>query len=249
MSNKSSPTSGVINRILGPSADILGKRLAKYVETKLDEADVWGSQKSEQRTQNIIDMLKLFKEEFNKLDPDNKKDISVNIVAPIIDNMMTYFEEPNYKEMFAKLLASSFDKQKEGKVRTCFVDIIKQLNSLDAQLLILLKEGRALPYVKIYGRNADNSLTPYFPDLFIYSQTESVTDFQVISSLENLVRLNLIVIRDDIICFDGEYDYFRNSNYYKTMELLIKKEGGTLEMKKYRVELTQFGRDFIYVCC
>lgn len=245
----SETTKGVLNKLLGPSADILGQRLAVYTEKKLNESPYWGPLKTEERRKNIIEMLKIFSEEFNKLSEENKKDISVNIVAPIIDGMMTYFEEPNYKEMFAKLLASSFDKTKDNAIRSCFVDIIKQLNSLDAKLLIMLKNGNALPYVKLFGASSDGTLTPYLPDLFIYSQTTNAVDYQVISSLENLVRLNLIVIRNDIICFDNDYDYFRATDIYKLREETSLKEGKTLQMRKYRVELTNLGNDFISVCC
>lgn len=244
----SDASKGVLDKLLGPTAKELGDRLAVYVRKKLDESAFWGQLKKDQCQNNLVETLKIFADEYNNIPEKDKKDISVNIVAPVIDSLMTYFEEPNYKEMFGKLLASSFNKQKEKDLHPAFTEIIKQLNNLDAKLLVIIKEGRALPYVKLFSRNPNNSITPLYPDLFIFKGDQNNFEFDVVTSLENLERLKLITIRNDILCFDKEYEVFKSRTLYKTHEKMLE-PGATIDMHKYRVELTQLGLNFINVCC
>lgn len=240
-------TTGVLNKLLGPSAEVLGNTLAQYTEKKLSESNFWGPLKSEQRRQNINETFKIFVEEFNKLEPQQKKELSVNIVAPIIDSLLIYFEEENYKTMFAKLLASSFDKSKSQNIHPSFVEIIKELNTLDAKILVMVSESNYLPYAKPFIEHHDNSLTPLFPDLFLKIDS-NYNEFQHISSIQNLERLKLITLRNDIICFDNEYDCLKQTSIYKCFEKMTN-QNDVLILKKYRVELTYLGKDFIKVCC
>ena len=244
----SDASKGVLDKLLGPTAKELGDRLSVYVTKKLDESAFWGPLNKEQCQNNIIETLRIFTDEYNNIPEEEKKDISVNIVAPIIDSLMTYFEEPTYKEMFGKLLASSFNKQKEKNLHPSFTEIIKQLNNLDAKLLVIIKEGVALPYVKLFRQNPDNSITPLTPDLFIFEGDQNNFGLDVITSLENLERLKLITIRNDIVCFDKEYEVFKSRTLYKIHENMLE-PGSTIKMHKYRVELTQLGLNFIHVCC
>ncbi|MFQ6792887.1 MAG: DUF4393 domain-containing protein [Thomasclavelia sp.] len=244
----SDTSKGFLNKLLGPSAEELGNRLSNYVEKKLDESAFWGPLKKKQCEENIIETLKTFANEYSNIPEKDKKEISVNIVAPIIDSLMTYFEEPNYKEMFGKLLAASFNRQKQKDIHPSFTEIIKQLNSLDAKLLIIIKEGSALPYVKLFGRNTDGSLTPFLPELFIYAGDKNYSEFDIVSSLENLERLKLITIRNDILCFAKEYETFKSRETYKIREQILP-PGAKIEMHKFRVELTQTGMNFVNVCC
>ena len=70
--------------------------------------------------------------------------------------------------MFGKLLASSFDKNKEHQIHPSFVSIIQQLNSLDAEILVMIKSADSLPYAKFFGVHEKNrTLTPFIPDMFL----------------------------------------------------------------------------------
>ena len=142
---------GVLNKLLGPSAEFLGKGLANYLKVKLSNSPYWGEETKKIQENNVKNTMNIFLENFNKIDDKDKKQLSVNIVAPVIDSLFTYFEEPNYKEMFGRLLASSFDKNKEKIIHPSFVSIIKELNGLDAQILVMIKDAECLPYAKLFG--------------------------------------------------------------------------------------------------
>ena len=241
---------GVLNKLLGPSAEFLGKGLANYLKVKLSNSPYWGEETKKEQEDNVKDTMNIFLENFNKIDDKDKKELSVNIVAPVIDSLFTYFEEPNYKEMFGKLLASSFDKNKEHQIHPSFVSIIQQLNSLDAEILVMIKSANTLPYAKLFEVYEDNStLSPFAPDMFALPGNENYSNFDVIASIDNLERLKLITVRKGIVCFDEAYEPFKQRDNYKIFEEIAKKENGHLRMDKYRVELTQLGLNFVSVCC
>ena len=240
---------GVLNKLLGPSAEFLGKGLANYLKVKLSNSPYWGEETKKIQENNVKNTMNIFLENFNKIDKD-KKQLSVNIVAPVIDSLFTYFEEPNYKEMFGRLLASSFDKNKEKIIHPSFVSIIKELNGLDAQILVMIKDAECLPYAKLFGVHEDNStLTPFYPHMFALPEDENHPGNEIVSSIENLERLKLITIRNDILCFKDAYTAFEMRERYKLYDQIIKQENGYLKMDKYRVELTQLGLNFVSVCC
>ena len=241
---------GVINKLLGPSAEFLGKGLANYLKVKLSNSPYWGEETKKIQEDNVKNTMNIFLKNFNKIDDKDKKQLSVNIVAPVIDSLFTYFEEPNYKEVFGKLLASSFDKNKEHKIHPSFVSIIQHLNSLDAEILVMIKSADSLPYAKFFGVHEKNrTLTPFIPDMFALPESENYSDFDVIAAVENLERLKLITIRKDIVCFDEAYESFKQRTKYKLFEETMRRENGYLRMDKYRVELTQLGSNFVSVCC
>lgn len=241
---------GVLNKLLGPSAEFLGKGLANYLKVKLSNSPYWGEETKKIQENNVKNTMNIFLENFNKIDDKDKKQLSVNIVAPVIDSLFTYFEEPNYKEMFGRLLASSFDKNKEKIIHPSFVSIIKELNGLDAQILVMIKDAECLPYAKLFGVHEDNStLTPFYPHMFALPEDENHPGNEIVSSIENLERLKLITIRNDILCFKDAYTAFEMRERYKLYDQIIKQENGYLKMDKYRVELTQLGLNFVSVCC
>ena len=243
-------TESVLNKLLGPSAELLGNGLANYLKDKLANSPYWGEETKKAQEENVKDTMNVFLENFNKIDDKDKKQLSVNIDAPVIDSLFTYFEEPNYKEMFGKLLASSFDKNKEHQIHPSFVSIIQQLNSLDAEILVMIKSADSLPYAKFFGVHEKNrTLTPFIPDMFALPESENYSDFDVIAAVENLERLKLITIRKDIVCFDEAYESFKQRTKYKLFEETMRRENGYLRMDKYRVELTQLGSNFVSVCC
>lgn len=241
---------GVLNKLLGPSAEFLGKGLANYLKVKLSNSPYWGEETKKIQEDNVKNTMNIFLKNFNKIDDKDKKQLSVNIVAPVIDSLFTYFEEPNYKEMFGRLLASSFDKNKEKIIHPSFVSIIKELNGLDAQILVMIKDAECLPYAKLFGVHEDNStLTPFYPHMFALPEDENHPGNEIVSSIENLERLKLITIRNDILCFKDAYTAFEMRERYKLYDQIIKQENGYLKMDKYRVELTQLGLNFVSVCC
>lgn len=73
-----------------------------------------------------------------------------SIAGPALQGLAFTHEEPNLKEMYLSLLATAMDGRVAADAHPAFVEIIKQLNSEEAQLLQeLLRTQGALPIVEV----------------------------------------------------------------------------------------------------
>jgi hypothetical protein len=77
-----------------------------------------------------------------------------------------------------------------------------------------------------------------------HTQTEELHLTEIVN---NLVRLGLIVMNQNVIELDYNYDNFKNHWFYKAV-LPTVEEGSKIDMRKYRIELTELGKDFVKCC-
>ncbi len=76
----------------------------------------------------------------------------MSIVGPALEASRYYIEEEELRKMFAKLIASSMNKNKSeiSITHPSFVEIIKQLTPLDAQILdFIINNNQTAPIVRI----------------------------------------------------------------------------------------------------
>lgn len=122
--------------------------------------------------------------------PDNFQTPNPSILLPAIDESLLYINEEEIKEMFAKLIASSFDKSKTEFIHPGFIGIIKQLSPLDAKVLTVIKETSSLQKFNGISLVDDNQRDRIIEMPF--------TDFDDIKqcalSVDNLMRLGLITV-------------------------------------------------------
>jgi hypothetical protein len=120
--------------LLSPAARELGDRLAtiaKAVKIALAplEAAVWGYDR-------IRDWLSL--RVTNLLAERGAKDIKqppLSVAGPLIMQMLFASEEPDLREMYAKLLTTSMDAQTTNVAHPSFVSVIAQLTPGEARIL------------------------------------------------------------------------------------------------------------------
>lgn len=98
-------------------------------------------------------LIKNYKEkiaqELIKIPEENIQEPKLSIVGPALEASKYYIEEEILREMFAKVIASSMDKEKNNAIHPSFVETIKQLSSNDALFLQEFKTANRLPYGKI----------------------------------------------------------------------------------------------------
>ncbi len=84
-----------------------------------------------------------------KIKPENIQEPKLSIIGPAIEASRFYIEEEELRNMFAKLIASSMDKEKNSIIHPSFVEVVKQLSSEDAIFLKEFQKYGRLPYGKI----------------------------------------------------------------------------------------------------
>ena len=67
--------------------------------------------------------------------PENVQQPNLKILGPSLEASRYYIEEEELRKMFAKIIASSLDNRKNNTIHTSFVEIIKQLDTLDSRIL------------------------------------------------------------------------------------------------------------------
>ena len=72
-------------------------------------------------------------------------------------------------------------------------------------------------------------------------------ELQLTQSVENLERLGLLIKNSNVIELNYDYEKFRNHWFYKALGLVFEAES-KINMKKYRIELTQMGQAFVSCC-
>lgn len=235
-----------------PISKSIGKNIGKAIDGAFGWIGVWGEK---QKVKQKI-YIEEFKEEINKglkdIPNDNIVEPKANIIWPVLETASYYYEEEYYKDMFANLIINSCKKDKAAIIHPGYIATIKQLAPLDAKLLKMFAYNSTYPAVEIRAKNnKDGTITPYLDFLFDFKDKDNEFSqddrLYLTKSIENLERLGLIIKNKDIIELGYNYDEFKENYLYKAYE--ENKEGNdNLEMIKYRIELTNYGRDFLDIC-
>lgn len=85
----------------------------------------------------VLELKKELEKNLNRIPINKLKVPKMSIIGPAIEKSKYYVGEDIYRKMFAKLIASSIDSQKEP--HHSFVNIIEQLSPLDAKNLLAFK--------------------------------------------------------------------------------------------------------------
>lgn len=147
------------------------------------------------------------KTELSRVEKQNLIEPKLNIVGPALEASKYYISSTEHRKMFAKLIASSMDKEKTNLVHPAFTEIIKQMSPLDAKLFqTLFKDSKIqIPKIKLRvevspanstGTTLLSSVLPstFYDDNFNYAGA--------IRCLDNLERHKLVTISDGEIKFD-----------------------------------------------
>lgn len=162
-------------------------------------------------------------ENASKIDPENLREPELKILGPALEASGYYIEDEPPRIMFAKLIASSMDKSKDNVRHPSYVEIIKQMTTLDAEnLLAIHLNGNIAPTCKIYAfqKHGETTITK-FSNLFLQNPKEK--DQRMLgASISNLERLGLISItyQEHIVPSDI-YQVFANTQEHTEVQRFI----------------------------
>ena len=136
--------------------------------------------------QDIHDCIKDIPPEAIQEEPD------ISLIGPALEASKYYVDKETPRKMFARLIAASLDKRKEDSVHHAFVEIIKQMNPLDARVLSSLHNSITLLHCIYPSKDrldkpqlvSDICISDTFPE---YKQNVSL-------AIGNLTRLGLLDI-------------------------------------------------------
>lgn len=158
--------------------------------------------------------------------PENIVEPKASVAGPALQGLAFTHEEPNLKEMYLNLLATAMDNRVADDAHPAFVEIIKQLNSQEAQLLqSILKNGPSIAIVEIRATNEVKSeWMSELRHLLNLTDTKSGMPVEVArlpAIVDNWVRLGLIeVYYDRSLAGEKVYDWVENRPEFQRVKML-----------------------------
>ena len=166
---------------------------------------------------------KKLEQEVLSIPPEHLVEPPLNILGPALEASKYYIEEESLRSMFAKLVASSMDDRKVDNVHPAFIEVIKQLSPLEAEIICSFKgQNRWQPIVNFgFWNSSDKTFGDIWRDN-VYLRWEDPRSFKQSSSITNLERLGLISISYDFdptslqaLQLQEEFDKLEELEFYR----------------------------------
>jgi len=238
-----------INKLLTPLASSAGKTLQDMWELVFGNFGNYVEKKRIVRLQALEDFKTSLETKVAAIPEERLCEPTLSIVGPALESSKYYFEEPDIREMFAKLISSAMDCETAPSVHPAFTEIIKQMSPLDAQNLSFFTGHLWLP-VADYQLNFDGGVSKtLYRNIFLSNPNVSDCIVQA-QSISSLIRLGLIdVSYENSLDSDSLYEGFEKTVLYchLSKEFLDGKRG-TLGIKRGLSWVTPIGKQFSRIC-
>ena len=217
----------------------------------------WADKKRFDRQLKFEDYKRKILTECGKIPDDKRQEPRLSIIGPALEASKFYIDEEILRDMFAKLIANSMNIDKQKFVNSAFVEIIKQMSPMDANILkTFIKQqqqpiSRFVEYREIPGQDIQKD--QYFPliDLvYTIPEVDSINNANLAMnsvSINNLSRLGLL---DCTLLGLGEC-LAEDNNYALHQQIMkdkVKPQHPNVDMIKGLVKITPLGSAFIKSC-
>lgn len=168
----------------------------------------------------------------------NIKEPQLDIIGPALEASKYYIDEPELRKMFAKLVASSMDASSSHVTRSAFVEFVKQMNPVDAQLLSYLSKKGQAPLGRIDNHFANNKGYNILFSSLLSNDVPISSDLRagLPSAIQNLARLSLVETTYSEFVVDLDYEnLFKKTTEYSDIETKQ-----TMDKKSFQDIINQF---------
>lgn len=191
------------------------------------------------------------KEKVKKIPNENLQVPPTMIAGPALEALRYTYDEKELREMYENLLASAMDNRKVSEAHPAFVDAIKQMSPLDAQVFLKIAEYIQVRCMSITFKikNSSKIYNNGMPDYFVEELCDLADPFLISTSLINLSRLGFLNIIDGTIN-DADYDIVKSHSYIQSRIKLFESFGKKFDVKykKQAIEMNNYGKQFAKVC-
>ncbi len=186
---------------------------------------------------------------------ERKKTPEPEIAVPLMQALNYTAQNETLREMYLNLLGNSMDSDKEKVVHPSFVELIKQMNSLDAKVFERLAKYQH--YQKIINPNISikdqgKFFTGATPEWFIGWTIENHDIFEISSSLIRLDKFGLIELMYDRTAGKDGYDDLKNSKVLNDILQRYQQANPSIELivnsTNSIVYVNEYGLQFKHAC-
>lgn len=194
------------------------------------------------------------KKKIKNIPEENLQVPPVKITGPVLEALRYAYDEDELREMYEEMLASAMDNRKVKQVHRSYVDAVRQMEPLDAQVLCRINNYNKITavHVKMYLAESQQE---YYIDAMPYHYNALLCDlgdpFQISASISNLLRLGLLISTLGILS-EGVAEQIEKEEYIqKRFELFSQQQGGAriaVSGDCDIISLDSYGRNFVDVC-
>ena len=236
-----------VNKLLVPVASSAGQTLQDAWELAFGGFGSFVEKKRAERMHNVEAFKKSLQNEVAAIPADQVCEPKLSVIGPALEASKYYLEEPELREMFAKLIASSMNTDTSELVHPSFTEIIKQMTPLDAQILVEIQS--IAPIAEYLTSDPDGGLFTAITNVFLNHPT--VKDEEKTSiSITSLARLGLVSVDYTKRLEKDLYTKFEQTPFYKDLQAEIQNRYPNLSSSVHPgvVQLTPLGHAFKAVC-
>ncbi|MGE7623587.1 DUF4393 domain-containing protein [Viridibacillus sp. NPDC096237] len=220
-----------------------------------NHVSLWLKKQEFRHQRNYEDFVNRTNAKVENIPQENLQEPEMYILGPAIEASKYYIDSEELREMFANLIASSVDSRANNITHPAFVEIIKQLSSLDASILKNFTFRKEFPIAQIRFTNDEGFYLIIYEHLMAFSNTNNEFEMRI-ASISNLQRLGLINIDYNVYLdnptyydFVEQHPAFIKANQSLQLEEYTRDGFKNYKVQKGSVNLTPLGQNFILACC
>ena len=174
------------------------------------------------------------------------------IVGPALEALRYTYDEAELREMYQNLLAAAMDTRTAAFVHPAYVDTIKQMSPLDANVLYEISKVGQCPAAKIVlttDKDPHLYIARALPELYVPLISGLGDPFLLSQSIINLSRLGVInVFESGMTGYD--YNALLEDEYILSVKEQYDQaeEGLKLILFERGIQINDYGDDFCKVC-
>lgn len=234
------PATKEVGNVLGRSAKALLFPIRGFL---------WGWEKIEQVVTEGVE------KRFEKIPEEKRKTPEPEIAIPIMQALTYTAQNETLREMYLNLLSNSMNTDKEKDVHPSFVELIKQMNSLDAKVFDKLSSVKGYqkainPNVSILEKN--QFFIDATPEWFMGWTIQGYDIFDVSSSLIRLSKFGLVELMFDRTAGKDVYQQLKEHQELKVILDKYKQSNPQLQLGITATEsiayVNEYGKQFKNAC-
>jgi Abortive infection alpha len=174
------------------------------------------------------------------------------VAVPTLEAIRLVGGEPELREMYANLLASSMNSQTATYAHPAFVEIIRQMVTEEARLFEYLARLKWAPMVTRAIMTQENP--PHYEVVDMgyittLSEEAGITKDSIGTSINNIIRLGLAVVhRDHALNPPSAYENLMTSEAIRSFVEAMERDGKKPIIFRHTLGLTSMGQQFAKAC-
>ena len=195
------------------------------------------------------------KKKLEKIPEERRKSPEPEIAVPLLQALTYTAQNETLREMYINLLANSMDKNHEKVVHPSFVEIIKQMNTLDAKVFEKLSQN--FSYQKIINPTIALKNEPKFfsnatPDWYMGWTIDGYSEFDVSASFVRISKFGLIELMLDRTAGTEGYGTLKNTPFLIEILNIFKAGNPNLDLEiggtDSIIYVNEYGKQFKLAC-